>query len=651
MEEFLMSSPTQLDDMQPPQHLDQNTADFGGDLTAFPYDQLGLAHLDGHVTQNYDAVPELLLRHSKHFSVDVRHLAAPGRLLDAVAGSSNSANVHAGSTSNSSSSFSGARNNFQHLRNVSLDDALYRVTGSSSSSGHVNPVFTHLALSNTLHSLELVPQLLLLALNPLILDLPYLAVTMTTPARRRKSTLVLSATFPANLYATPLRGQASPLAKIGKTPMKAMAGHRRTRLRLPELNLGQLLSTIASLMKSTAASGSYNPFEVQFRSPQAELSDFDQTPLTTPAKSYAGALALALYFTPVSHPHSFGGSLAELVTFVSSLDPNTLLASAGRTMPVLRRNDTLDLIHIEDQEDDACAQLRKAKSFNAVDRLRSGSGSFSASFSASSSSAAPAAGFYFHDQNAFPSKSHGSAPSLNKVASSRSFRAESSPHRQPAPKSALIDLLLPDIMNLDRPPSQLRSYPASIDLAAITNSSPALVNCSPPPSASGAARLLPPIGTNNARSQLPRTASASTSISLAASVAASAPTSVVASASRSRASSAASSNFPTASQIHETSTTEEIARFAESIINSEMKRPIVIRSDSDDTHDPKKKHKCPLCLARFQRPEHVKRHLKSHSLEKPFQCDVQDCGRRFNRKDNLKAHLKKIHGFGLEDPR
>lgn len=639
MEEFLMSSPAQLDDMQPPQHLDPGSADFGADLTAFPYDQLGLAHLDGHGAQNYDAVPELLLRHSKHFSVDVRHLAAPGRLLDAVAGSS-STNLHARSYTGGPSA-STSTSSFQHLRNVSLDDALYR----ASAAGLQNPGFTHLALASTLHSLELVPQLLLLALNPLILDLPYLAVTMTTPARRRKSTLVLSASFPATLYATPLRGQASPQAKVGKTPMKAMAGghsagHRRTRLRLPELSLGQLLSSIASLMKAPPpAAYNPNPFEVQFRSPQADLSDFDHTPLATPAKSH-GPPPHTLYFTPVSHAHSFGGSLAELVTFVSSLDPPALLLllapSAGRAMPVLRRNDTLDLIHIEDQEDDACAQLRKAKSFNGGDRA----------------GALGPAGFYFHDHGSLAPKSHGagSAPSLNKVASSRSFRADAA-----LLKAALIDLLLPEIMSLDRPPSQLRSYPASIDLAAITNSPlPAAAAAL----ASGAARLLPPLGASTsssssnsninttARSLLPRTASASTSISLAASGDA------AASGSRSRASSAAStSHFPTASQIHETSTTEEIARFAESIINSDLKRPIVIRSDSDDNHDPKKKHKCPLCLARFQRPEHVKRHLKSHSLEKPFQCDVQDCGRRFNRKDNLKAHLKKIHGFGLDDPR
>ncbi|KAI5965724.1 CAS5 [Candida pseudojiufengensis] len=82
--------------------------------------------------------------------------------------------------------------------------------------------------------------------------------------------------------------------------------------------------------------------------------------------------------------------------------------------------------------------------------------------------------------------------------------------------------------------------------------------------------------------------------------------------------------------------------------NLNITRPKVRNNRSDkelNKTDPKKKHKCPICDARFQRPEHVKRHLKSHSSEKPFQCNELNCGKRFNRKDNLKAHLKKIHGI------
>ncbi|CCH43065.1 Zinc finger protein [Wickerhamomyces ciferrii] len=66
-------------------------------------------------------------------------------------------------------------------------------------------------------------------------------------------------------------------------------------------------------------------------------------------------------------------------------------------------------------------------------------------------------------------------------------------------------------------------------------------------------------------------------------------------------------------------------------------------NDSLNGKKPKKVHACPLCAAVFQRPEHVKRHMRSHSSEKPYVCDEPGCGKRFNRGDNLKAHLRKIH--------
>lgn len=69
----------------------------------------------------------------------------------------------------------------------------------------------------------------------------------------------------------------------------------------------------------------------------------------------------------------------------------------------------------------------------------------------------------------------------------------------------------------------------------------------------------------------------------------------------------------------------------------EPRRKKITRVPSD-----KKTHSCPLCGGVFQRPEHVKRHMRSHSSEKPFDCD--ECGKKFNRADNLRAHLRKIHG-------
>ncbi|CCJ28969.1 unnamed protein product [Pneumocystis jirovecii] len=53
-----------------------------------------------------------------------------------------------------------------------------------------------------------------------------------------------------------------------------------------------------------------------------------------------------------------------------------------------------------------------------------------------------------------------------------------------------------------------------------------------------------------------------------------------------------------------------------------------------------KTHICDICNKRFKRYEHLKRHERSHTSEKPFQCSIRECGRWFSRSDNLRAHLR-----------
>jgi hypothetical protein len=66
-------------------------------------------------------------------------------------------------------------------------------------------------------------------------------------------------------------------------------------------------------------------------------------------------------------------------------------------------------------------------------------------------------------------------------------------------------------------------------------------------------------------------------------------------------------------------------------------------STVDDQESTMTRHfDCPLstCRKRFRRLEHMKRHLRTHTLERPYSCN--ECGKRFSRSDNLAQH-KKTH--------
>ena len=62
-----------------------------------------------------------------------------------------------------------------------------------------------------------------------------------------------------------------------------------------------------------------------------------------------------------------------------------------------------------------------------------------------------------------------------------------------------------------------------------------------------------------------------------------------------------------------------------------------------------KPYVCLTCTRPFARLEHLKRHERSHTKEKPFCCeqagDIPGCGRRFARRDLLLRHQQKIHLF------
>ncbi|OUM65333.1 hypothetical protein PIROE2DRAFT_27576, partial [Piromyces sp. E2] len=49
-------------------------------------------------------------------------------------------------------------------------------------------------------------------------------------------------------------------------------------------------------------------------------------------------------------------------------------------------------------------------------------------------------------------------------------------------------------------------------------------------------------------------------------------------------------------------------------------------------------YQCPICLKTFDRNETVYRHIRIHSVEKPYKCSFLNCNKRFSRKDGLKHH-------------
>ncbi|KAK7001708.1 hypothetical protein R3P38DRAFT_2450958, partial [Favolaschia claudopus] len=53
-----------------------------------------------------------------------------------------------------------------------------------------------------------------------------------------------------------------------------------------------------------------------------------------------------------------------------------------------------------------------------------------------------------------------------------------------------------------------------------------------------------------------------------------------------------------------------------------------------------KKHVCPTCSKRFNRPSSLRIHINTHTGATPFRCPHPSCGRAFNVNSNMRRHYR-----------
>lgn len=65
-----------------------------------------------------------------------------------------------------------------------------------------------------------------------------------------------------------------------------------------------------------------------------------------------------------------------------------------------------------------------------------------------------------------------------------------------------------------------------------------------------------------------------------------------------------------------------------------------IDEEDNEYGEEKRRHPCPRCGKRFNRPSSLKIHLNTHTGAKPYQCPFPGCGRTFNVSSNMRRHFR-----------
>lgn len=87
----------------------------------------------------------------------------------------------------------------------------------------------------------------------------------------------------------------------------------------------------------------------------------------------------------------------------------------------------------------------------------------------------------------------------------------------------------------------------------------------------------------------------------------------------------------------ETMTPEEIKKISCDLCGMRFRLKCYLFNHMHNAHI-RQKYICPFCKKGFYKKHEIEDHIRQHTLENPFKCEFEGCGKSFHRKKNLLVH-------------